>query len=197
MSNAKNEKTGILLNLAKKGHYMNEDAAKKLIKYIARGEGSSKEGERDVLCTGAYGAVDFLGEDFTIRQFEDIQHCYTRAGKKFRYADHEIFNFSTDASRILVENPQILPDLAREMAEILSDGQYQVFYGIHKAEKENPGNNIFEDGKEHPTQNLHIHFAVNTVNFHTIKKRQETMAATTKHEKQLQELVAKKLTGQS
>lgn len=117
-------------------------------------------------------------QDFTIRQFEDIQHCYTRAGKKFRYADHEIFNFFTNASRILVENPQILPDLAREMAEILSDGQYQVFYGIHKAEKENPGNNIFEDMKEHPTQNLHIHFAVNTVNCHTTKKRQETMAAT-------------------
>lgn len=37
-------------------------------------------GKGDVLCTGSYGAVDYLGEEFTVRKFEDIQHCYTRAG---------------------------------------------------------------------------------------------------------------------
>lgn len=176
MANHKSERgygMGILINNAGRGNYTNKDSVQNLIHYITRADGSSKEGEGDVLCTGAYGAVDFLGTAFTITQFEDIQSCYIRAGKKARYADHEIFTFSSETSRLLNENPKALPELARQMAAVISDGQYQVYYGVHAGEKK-----------------LHIHFAVNTVNFCTLHKRQETKAAVSEHEKQLQELIA-------
>lgn len=194
--NNRDYEMGILTNHAGKGHYTNKDAIRKLVKYIARAEGSSKAGKGDVLCTGSYGAVDFLGEEFTVRKFEDIQHCYTRAGKVARYADHEIFTFSPNASRILKKNPGILPELADEMAAVLSDGQYQVFYGIHTGEEADNGTPISSDTEKCQDSNLHIHFAVNTVNFRTLNKRQETMTATRAHEKQLQKIVEMKLTGQ-
>ena len=191
--NSRDYKMGILTNHAGKGHYTNEDALRKLIRYIARSEGSSKAGKEDVLCTGAYGAVDFLGEAFAIRQFEDIQHCYRRAGKISRYADHEIFSFSPNAGRKLKENPEILPALADKMAAVLSDGQYQVFYGIHTETGTDTSSS--PDTQKCQPQNLHIHFAVNTVNFQTLNKRQETITATRDHERQLQELVRKNIWG--
>lgn len=194
--NGRSHEMGILINRAKKGHYTNEDAPRKLIKYIARAAGSSKAGREDVLCTGAYGAIDFLGEELTIRQFEDIQHCYHRAGKISRYADHEIFSFSPNASRILKENPEILPKLANEMAAALSDGQYQVFYGIHTGAGADISTASPINTKKCQDSDLHIHFAVNTVNFQTLKKPQETMTATREHEKRLQKIVEMKLTGQ-
>lgn len=199
MSNLKNKRnyeTGILINHARKGHYTNENALSKLVKYIARAEGSSKAGKEDVLCTGAYGAVNFLGEELAIQQFEDIQHCYHRAGKISRYADHEIFSFSPNAERILKKNPEILPKLADEMAAVLSDGQYQVFYGIHTGAGTDKDTSALSETEKCQDGHLHIHFAVNTVNFQTLNKRQETKAATREHEKQLQELVEKNLSEQ-
>lgn len=194
--NNRDYEMGILTNHAGKGHYTNKDAIRKLVKYIARAEGSSKAGKGDVLCTGSYGAVDFLGEEFTVRKFEDIQHCYHKAGKVSRYADHEIFSFPPNASRILKENPKILSKLADEMAAVLSDGQYQVFYGIHTGTGADKDNSTLSDTEKCQDSNLHIHFAVNTVNFQTLNKRQETMTATRAHEKQLQKIVEMKLTGQ-
>lgn len=54
--------------------------------------------------------------------------------------------------------------IARKMAgEFFKDG-FQVYYGVHNKDK----------GKVH----LHIHFAVNTVNYRTGKKRHENMMGT-------------------
>lgn len=82
------------------------------------------------------------------------------------------------------------------MAATLSDGQYQVFYGIHTGAGTDKGTPISSDTEKCQGSNLHIHFAINTVNFRTLNKRQETMAATREHEKQLQRIVKMKLTGQ-
>ncbi len=47
--------TGILLNKAGKGSYHNQDAVNKLIKYIARENGNTKD---DLICCGTFGATD-------------------------------------------------------------------------------------------------------------------------------------------
>ena len=50
--------TGILLNKAGKGSYHNQDAVNKLIKYIARENGNTKD---DLICCGTFGATDAYG----------------------------------------------------------------------------------------------------------------------------------------
>ncbi len=195
--NMRNYEMGVLINKAEKGKYTNKNAIRNLIKYINREEGSSKNGSNDVLCSGAYGSVDFMGSEFATTQFEDVQHCYIRAGKTVRYADHEMFTFSPIVSQILKEKPELLPKLANRMAAILSDGQYQVYYGVHMGEEDHFHTAEAISKKGDSENNLHVHFAVNTVNFRTLRKRQETRAATAEHEKRMQELIEKEVLGQS
>ena len=174
---------GILINKAGKGKYNNPDAVSKVKRYILGEEGSSKAGRHDVIYTGAFGAVDFLDDaDLITDQFMDVQKCYIRHEKVKRYVDHEIFIFPEDVRNTLLNSPDRIPALAGKMADIISDGEYQVFYGVHSGDS---------CDKEHQETNgkLHIHFLVNPVNFKTFKKRQENFAATEAHEKKLQELV--------
>ena len=181
-SKARRYESGILINKAKKGKYGNPDAASKIKGYILGERGSSKEDRKDVMHYGAYGAVDFLDTALIIEQFLDVQNCHVRHDKNKRYADHEIFVFSEDDGRLLKDNPDHIPGMSGKMASVLSDGEYQVFYGVH--------NGSLRDEKYTETNGkLHIHFLVNPVSFKTLKKRQENFSATAGHEKQLQDLV--------
>lgn len=69
--------TGILLNKAGKGSYHNQDAINKLIKYIARENGNTKD---DLICCGTFGATDFTDIDTTVMQFECVQLLHKRKG---------------------------------------------------------------------------------------------------------------------
>mgnify|MGYP001084445227 CR=1 FL=1 len=55
------------------------------------------------------------------------------------------------------------------------DDGFQVYYGVHRP-----------DGTE---KHLHMHFAVNTVNFKTGKKRHENKTATKKRQERLNRIV--------
>ena len=181
-SKTRNYESGILINKAKKGKYNNPDAVSRIKCYILGEAGSSKENRKDVLHYGAYGAIDFLDTSLVVEQFLDVQKCHVRHNKTKRYADHEIFVFSEDDGRLLKNNPDYIPDISGKMASIISDGEYQTFYGVHSG--------VLHDEKYPETNgNLHIHFLVNPVSFKTLKKRQENFSATAEHEHQLQELV--------
>lgn len=181
-SKNRNYKSGILINKAKKGKYTNPDAASKIKSYILGETGSSKGNRKDVIHYGAYGAVDFLDTSLVIEQFLDVQKCHVRHNKNKRYADHEIFVFSEDDGRLLKNNPDYIPEISGKMASIISDGEYQTFYGVHSG-------GLHDEKYPETNGNLHIHFLVNPVSFKTFKKRQENFSATAKHEQQLQELV--------
>lgn len=170
-NNIPNEKHGILISKMKKGNYCTKDATKKVINYILRAEGSSKANKSDVLCQGAYGAIDFLGENFIIKQFNQVSSLNPHNRDKNRYIDHQIFAFSDVSEKILEANPDLWRKTCSDMTSILSDEQHQVAYALHKPDSD--------------CKHLHLHFAVNTVDFHTGNKRQENWQQTAKHQEKL------------
>lgn len=163
---------GILINKAGHSRYDKADSIENLIRYISRENGKSKN---DLICCGAFGATDFTDIDTTIMQFKCTQLLHTRKGSFGRYIDHEIYSFSDDEEKLIIQNNIPVEKLAEEMAcDFYSDG-FQVYYGVHK--------------KDECTNNLHIHFAINTVNFHIGNKRREYQSATKKRGQRFRRIV--------
>lgn len=136
------------------------------MKFMSIGEGKS-----DVLCSGAYGAIDFLGEESIIQQFEQISKLNTRKNKRNRYIDHQILSLPAYAESALKNHPELIDKTCFNLAVILSDEEYQVAYALHEPDEEN--------------KHYHMHFAVNTVNFRTGLKRQESYQKNAEHEKKM------------
>ena len=170
---------GILICKMEEGKYRTKTAIPNLIRYVLRSEGSSKAGKSDVLCSGAYGAIDFLGERLIIKQFNQVSSLNTRNAEIKRYIDHQIFEFSEITEQILQQNPQMQKEICSDMTSILSDDQYQIVYALHTPD---------EDSKH-----LHVHFAVNTVSFTTALKRQEYWHNTDVHLEKMDAYLEKKL----
>ena len=83
-----------------------------------------------------------------------------------RYIDHEIYAFTEEEVRGIEESGADFDQIAREMAnDFLQEGT-QVVYGVNKKEEKEKGLNV------------HVHFAINTVDYRTGKKRRETMTNT-------------------
>lgn len=167
---------GILINKAGHSRYDKADPIENLIRYISRKNGKSKN---DLVCCGAFGATDFTDIDTTIMQFKCAQLLHTRKGSFGRYIDHEIYSFSTDEEKMIVQNNISVKKLAEEMAFDFYRNGFQVYYGVHK--------------KDECTNNLHIHFAINTVNYITGNKRREYQSATKKREIKFRCIVDKSL----
>lgn len=166
----------ILINKAGKNKYCQKDSIGNLIRYIARENGLPKD---DLVCCGAFGATDFTDIDDTIRQFECVQLLHKTNDGINRYIDHEIYLFSTEDENNLKKYNISFDSIARKMAnEFFNDG-FQVYYGVHN--------------KDTGTDNLHIHFAVNTVNFKTGKKRHENMIETKRNEQKFRDIVNKEI----
>ncbi len=163
---------GTLLNKAGKGNYQTQDSIKNVIRYIARENGMSKD---DLICRGAMGATDFTSIDMTIRQFRCVQLLHERKGNFGRYIDHEIYSFSEEAQEAIYENDIPVEKIARSMAQDFYDDGFQVYYGVHRPDE--------------TEKHLHVHFAVNTVNFKAGKKRHENKTATKKRQERLDRIV--------
>lgn len=161
----------LLINKSGNGHYTAQASIEYVIRYIARENGSTED---DLICHGAFGATDMTDINTTIRQFECTQLLHNRHGDFGRYIDHEVYSFSQKEEKSICENNIHLEDLARKMAyEFYRDG-FQVYYGVHKSDN----------------KNLHIHFATNTVNFRTGKKRHENITETKKRQDRLKQIIA-------
>ena len=164
---------GILINRAGKNRYINLDATEKLITYIAR---EQQDAPDDLLLRGALGATTFTDINTTIHQFECVHLLHNRHGVFGRYIDHEIYSFSPSEEAALYQKNVSFTELAQRMADDFYQEGFQVYYGIHQHDEEN--------------LHLHIHFAVNTVNFRTGKKRHEGKKETAQRQQRLQQIVA-------
>ena len=69
---------------------------------------------------------------------------------------------------------EYLGDVARRMAEDIYQEGYQVAYAVHN---------------KTDTENVHVHFAVNTVNYRTWGKRHENMAETSRRQRVFRQIV--------
>lgn len=163
---------GLLINYAGKGNYHNQTAVEYVIKYIARENGKPKS---DLICCGAMGATVFTDTDTTIQQFKCVQLLHKRKGNFGRYIDHEIYSFSEEEENKISQGNISLENIAKKMAQDFYADGFQVYYGVHKPDK--------------TETHIHVHFAVNTVNFRTGKKRHENMGDTKRRQDRLNRIV--------
>ena len=163
---------GLLINYAGKNNYHNQTAVEYVIKYIARENGKSKD---DLICCGAMGATYFTNIDMTVREFQCVQLLYNRRGSFGRYIDHEIYSFSEEEESKISQGNISLENIAKKMAQDFYADGFQVYYGVHKPDK--------------TETHIHVHFAVNTVNFRTGKKRHENMGDTQRRQDRLRQIV--------
>ena len=163
---------GILFNKSGEGNYLNQESINNVIKYIARENGKPKD---DLICCGAMGATDFTDIHTTIQQFECVQLLHKRKGNFGRYIDHEIYSFSEEEENMILQNDIPVGEIAQKMAlDFYNDG-FQVYYGVHK--------------QDNSDKHLHVHFAINTVNFRTGKKRHENIGDTKRRQDRLRQIV--------
>lgn len=155
-----------------KRKYRNPDAPKKLIKYVTR---TNKKSDKDLISWGGFGISESLGTNTIINQFYEVQKLHTREGDFGRYMDHEVYSFS-DSTQTAIRNLNIdLDELAREMAQDFYETDHcQVVYGVHEPDETD--------------SHIHIHFAINTVNFANGNKRRENMRQTKEREARFQEM---------
>lgn len=167
---------GLLINYAGKNNYHNQTAVEYVIKYIARKNGKSKD---DLICCGAMGATYFTNIDITVRQFQCVQLLYNRKGSFGRYIDHEVYSFSEEEENMILQNDIPVEGIAQKMAQDFYNDGFQVYYGVHKPDK--------------TETHIHVHFAVNTVNFRTGKKRHENMGDTKRRQDRLGQIILEEL----
>lgn len=164
---------GMLKNTAGKGKYMNEDAPEKVIAYILR-QGKHASRRDDLLAWGTKGCFEWddaaqIAEEFYLVQKE----MYSRKGKFGRRLNHEIYALNLEECAAVKRKHVDVDDMARRMADQIFKEGYQTVYAVH-----DEGNG-----------RLAIHFAINTVNYRTGKKRREWKRETQEHNKQFDEIV--------
>lgn len=170
-------KCGILINMAGKGHYLNPDAPDRLIRYVTRTNGKPSD---DLVACGGVGVAEFTGTDGMIGQFHAVQGLHKRKGSFGRYADHEVYSFSSGEERLIQEKGLDVDGIARKMAyDFYEKDKCQVVYGVHRP----------DSGNGH----LHVHFAVNTVNYITGGKRRENKRQTRERQERFGLIVKEEL----
>ena len=169
-------KSGNLFNKAGKGNYLEENSIENVIRYILRQR--EKEAYADeLLCWGGFGVAEWEKADGMISAFKEVQKLHTRSGAFGRYIDHEIYAFTEEEVRAIEESEADLDGIARQMAKDFFNDGTQVVYGVHKKEEKEKGLNV------------HIHFAVNTVDYRTGKKRRENKTDTKERSKRMNAIV--------
>ena len=169
-----NDKTqGELLNKSGKGRYTNYDAPEKLIRYVTRTNGKNNA---DLIAWGGLGVTEFLGIEKIIDQFYSVQIIHNRKGNFGRYVDHDVYSFSIEEENFINANKLDVDKIARKMAyDFYERDKCQVVYGIHRSSKTD--------------KHMHIHFAINTVNYITGKKRRENTRQTRERETLFQQII--------
>lgn len=166
---------GNFINLGGHGNYKTPDSVENVIRYITRTNARPKPG---LICWDGIGILKDTGVASVIRQFELAQEMNKRTNPNARYIDHEIFSFSKKGTELLAKGNIDLDSLAWELsADFYHIDKCQVIYAIHA-----PDENV---------DNLHIHFAINTFDCCTGKKRRENISQNNEREARFQQIIAR------
>lgn len=176
-----NNSFGKLINKDGNNKYTNSDAPEKLIRYVTRTDGKSDD---DLLAWGGLGVLEYGGIELPINQFYHAQEAHTRKGDFGKYMNHEIFSFSHEGEQVILQNNLDIDEIARRMArDIFEQDHCQVIYGVHA-----PNN---------AEKHLHIHFAINAVNYRTGNKRRENKSQTRERDMRFNQIIFDELSKQN
>lgn len=133
----------------KTGYFTNDDAPERLIRYVTRTrENESRDSE--LICWGVHGAA-YADIATTIAQFMIVQQkCRDHTQRKMYHLSYSPDQYE---KQLFNGDYRLVESIAKLQSSILFSIGYQVVYAVHK-----------DDEKD-----IHIHFAVNSVNFYSGK----------------------------
>lgn len=135
------------LHTIRSGYFTNADAVKFLISYITRSRPDENRAD-ELLFWGALGA-DECNVAQTIAQFEYVQNNIRTSTCRKMY--HFVYAPDDDELRLLCHNISLIHKITIAQAQVFYNWGHQVAYAVHMNE----------------ACRLHIHYAVNAVNFMT------------------------------
>lgn len=142
-----------LLTMMKYGKYENTDAVENVLRYIMRvREHEYKANE--LLAYGGVGVPLYATPELMIQEFLYVQRLFHINSRNGRRMYHEVLNLMDKEYEGLGSSIQNLYRYALNCCMVYYEQGHQVVFAIH-----------WERSKR-----LHIHFAVNTINFITGKK---------------------------
>lgn len=172
---------GKLINNDGHGHYTKPDSTENLIRYITR---TNKQPSNDLITWGGMGISEYSGIEKIIDQFSLAQKMHTRCGTFGRYMSHEYFSFSDKGEYLISKYHLDIDTIARKMAaDIFEHDHCQVIYGVHSPSSED--------------KHLHIHFAINAVNYRTGSKRRENRSQTRERDMRFNQIIIDELSKQN
>ena len=148
--NALNEHKNIS---ASRSYYKNDDAIDNVIRYITR----TRENElklAELIAVGGAGFILNAPVEDIINLFRNVQDFYDIEHRKGRRLLHYTYNFKDEEFYLLGADYALVDAIAREFSAYLFSLGFQSIYAIH-----------FDYGKR-----VHIHFAINAINFLDGKK---------------------------
>ena len=128
------------------GYFKNKNATENLIRYVTR----TRPGEsrlNELMLYGVLGAADYAPIEVVINQFITVQYLYPREVCRHMY--HFVYCPEDIELKFLYQNPSLAARIALDQASFFYNLGHQIVYAIH----------------DDPEKRLHIHYAVNAVNF--------------------------------
>ena len=132
------------------GSYTNKDAVEKVIRYITRTRWCENR-QNELIAYGGAGVGIYLNPAEIIRQFLYVQNIYNINNRGGRRIYHEVLSFTDYEFQLLNWDYNSVLMIAQEISKFYYENGHQVLFGIHYSEE----------------KRLHIHFAVNTINYRT------------------------------
>lgn len=134
-------------------NYKNIQAVENVLQYILRIRPNEKR-RQDLLTYGGKGIPLFLSPDDIINQFLYVQNLYLINSRKGIRIYHEVLSFTDSEYERLGYDINLIYQIAMRCSEEYFNRGHQVVFAIH-----------YESEKH-----LHIHFAINSINYITGKK---------------------------
>lgn len=142
-----------------KGSYTNADAVENVIRYITRTR-PEEDRANELIAWSGMGVGCYASPELVIEQFRTVQEVYGKETNGGRKIYHEILGFQEAEFERMWRDYNLVYQIAVECAKRYYSMGHQVVFAIHHALRDRQIGN----------KGVHIHFAVNTVNFMTGKK---------------------------
>lgn len=147
----KNKDSKRLSPFARRGYFTNPFAIEELLHYVTRTR-IDEARQRDLICYGVFGAASYANIDVIIQQFQYVQHVFQNARGRKMY--HFVYSFSPDEEEVIGKDYMLAYQIGQALAYYFWDQGFQILFAVHDEEE----------------KRLHIHLAMNSVNFLTGKK---------------------------
>ncbi len=127
------------------GDYSNKDAVEKVLRYITRTRFNEKD-QHHLKAYGIFGAIGYGSIDDIITEFENVLRIHSVTGRRLY---HFVFNFTELEHAFLGKNYDLFYRIGYAQANWFFSQGYQTVFAVH----------------DDIDKAVHIHYAVNAINF--------------------------------